>query len=120
MNQSSRVRKLDCECDHNCFSSFVDLLIDLLIDLLSPVIIAGMADDARLGPASQKVWTNNKKGLSSPCGAGPHEWKQWGEYVKHCKKFYCEREGCGYFKKCWTKCEDINCPGCHVPAHKRF
>ena len=21
---------------------------------------------------------------------------------------------------CWTACEDIDCKGCHVPAHKRW
>ena len=57
--------------------------------------------------------------LCTPCGE-KHEWVQWTEYVKHCKKFRCEREGCGYFKKCWTSCENIDCKGCHVPAHKRW
>ena len=68
-----------------------------------------------------RTW-ESKKGKSmlyTPCGDA-HEWKQWTEYVKHCKKFRCEREGCGFFKKCWTSCEDINCIGCHVPAHKRW
>ena len=63
-----------------------------------------------------------KKGkarLETPCG-DKHQWEQWTEYVKHCKKFRCAREGCGFFKKCWTACEDINCKGCHVPAHKRW
>ena len=62
---------------------------------------------------------SGKPRLCTPCG-DKHEWKQWTEYVKHCNKFRCEREGCGYFKKCWAACEDIDCPGCHVPAHKRW
>mmetsp|Transcript_15352 Transcript_15352/g.37238 ORF Transcript_15352/g.37238 Transcript_15352/m.37238 type:complete len:90 (+) Transcript_15352:182-451(+) len=68
-----------------------------------------------------KTWKtrNGKPDLASPCG-DTHDWKQWTEYVKHCKKYRCEREGCGFFKKCWTACEDINCKGCHVPAHKRW
>ena len=53
-------------------------------------------------------------------GGDKHEWKQWHEYVKHCRKYRCERQGCGFFKKCWTKCEDINCKGCHVIGHKRW
>lgn len=69
-----------------------------------------------------KVW-HAKKGsnpdLSSPCG-DKHEWKAMSEYVKHCRKYRCERPGCGFFKKCWTACEDIDCKGCHVIGHKRF
>ena len=68
-----------------------------------------------------KTWVA-KKGqakLETPCG-DKHEWAQWTEFVSHCKKYRCEREGCGFFKKCWTKCKDIDCTGCHVPAHKRW
>ena len=57
--------------------------------------------------------------MATPYG-DKHQWKQWTEYVKHCTKYRCEREGCGFFKKCWTKCADIDCKGCHVPAHKRW
>ena len=53
-------------------------------------------------------------------GGGKHDWKQWHKYVKHCRKYRCERAGCGYFKKCWTKCADIDCKGCHVIGHKRW
>ena len=60
-----------------------------------------------------------KPNLYTPCGK-KHEWKQWTQYVTHCKKFRCEREGCGFFKKCWAKCVDIDCNGCHVIAHKRW
>ena len=79
-----------------------------------------MADNSNSGMAG-KVW-QAKKGkatLDTPCG-DKHEWKQMSEYVKHCKKFRCERDGCGFFKKCWTACEDINCKGCHVIGHKRW
>ena len=61
----------------------------------------------------------NRPNLGSPCG-GKHQWKQWTKHVTHCTKYRCEREGCGFFKKCWKKCEDIDCKGCHVPAHKRW
>ena len=60
-----------------------------------------------------------KPNLYTPCGK-KHLWKQWTQYVTHCKKFRCEREGCGFFKKCWAKCVDIDCNGCHVIAHKRW
>ena len=69
-----------------------------------------------------KVWTAKKGAkydLSTPCGE-KHDWQQMSDYVKHCKKFKCMREGCGFFKKCWTACENIDCTGCHVPAHKRW
>jgi hypothetical protein len=69
-----------------------------------------------------KTWTgkDGKLNLCSPCG-DKHEWQQWTEFIKHCKKYRCAREGCGFFKKCWTACEDpTNCKGCHVPAHKRW
>ena len=39
-------------------------------------------------------------------GGDKHDWKQWHEYVKHCRKYRCEREGCGFFKKLprdWTQ-----------------
>ena len=68
-----------------------------------------------------KIW-QAKKGkvdLGTPCG-DKHEWKQMSDYVKHCRKYRCEREGCGFFKKCWTACNDIDCKGCHVPGHKRW
>ena len=90
----------------------------------------GAADSTRLGwrimvdkstGMAGKIW-HTKKGkadLGTPCG-DKHEWKQMSEFVKHCRKYRCEREGCGFFKKCWTKCADIDCKGCHVPAHKRW
>ena len=53
-------------------------------------------------------------------GGDKHHWVQWHQFVKHCRKYRCERESCGFFKKCWTKCEDIDCKGCHVIGHKRW
>ena len=35
-------------------------------------------------------------------------------------KYRCARDGCGFFKKCWLKCDDIDCKGCHVIGHKRW
>ena len=75
--------------------------------------------DALIVVATVPQSKKGKAKLDTPCG-DKHEWKQWTDYVKHCKKFRCEREGCGYFKKCWTACENIDCKGCHVPAHKRW
>ena len=67
-----------------------------------------------------RTWqTKGRPNLSSPCGE-KHQWKQWTKHITHCTKYRCEREGCGFFKKCWKKCEDIDCKGCHVPAHKRW
>ena len=60
------------------------------------------------------------KGSWCTNGGDKHDWKQWHEYVKHCRKYRCKREGCGFFKKCWIKCEDIDCKGCHVIGHKRW
>ena len=73
-------------------------------------------------PKAQEGYSwQGKKGahLATPCG-DKHSWKQWTEFVSHCKKYRCEREGCGFFKKCWSKCDDIDCKGCHVPQHKRW
>ena len=78
--------------------------------------------DKNLGKAKKVTTWQTKKGkadLFTPCG-DKHEWKQWTEFVKHCNKFRCEREGCGFFKKCWAKCKNIDCKGCHVPGHKRW
>ena len=90
---------------------------------------AGAASGEKAQPAAKPAAAKAKEGrtwhkggrpsLATPCG-DKHQWKQWTEYVKHCTKYRCEREGCGFFKKCWTKCADIDCKGCHVPAHKRW
>ena len=84
------------------------------------------ADTSEAAPkaAEGRSWVSKggrRPNLSTPCGEdGKHEWEQWTKYVKHCKKFRCTREGCGFFKKCWVKCTNVECPGCHVPAHKRW
>ena len=51
-----------------------------------------------------------------------HDWKRWQSNFTPAKKYYCNREGCGYFKKCWKKCDkaDTTCNGCHVIGHKRW
>ena len=79
-------------------------------------------NQAKVKEVEGKSWETadrKKPNLHTPCGK-KHLWKQWTHYVTHCKKFRCEREGCGFFKKCWAKCEDIDCHGCHVIAHKRW
>jgi hypothetical protein len=81
---------------------------------------AVMADKRMAG----KVWRAESgksygHNLQTPCGE-KHSWKQMSDFVKHCRKYKCEREGCGFFKKCWTACTDIDCKGCHVPGHKRW
>ena len=68
--------------------------------------------EAKHGSEDRGSWCTN--------GGDKHDWKQWHEYVKHCRKYRCKREGCGFFKKCWIKCEDIDCKGCHVIGHKRW
>ena len=54
-------------------------------------------------------------------GGKRHNWKRWHQYTP-IKKYRCDRAGCGFFKKCWLKCEDANttCNGCHVIGHKRW
>ena len=54
-------------------------------------------------------------------GGKRHNWKQWHQYTP-IKKYRCDRAGCGFFKKCWLKCEDADttCNGCHVIGHKRW
>ena len=85
-----------------------------------------MADDTRdkakqATKAKERVSFRKGNALFDETSCGnKHQWVQWTEYVKHCKKYRCEREGCGFFKKCWATCEDIDCKGCHVPAHKRW
>ena len=75
------------------------------------VVKAESSSDAKEAAKSKegRTW-HVKKGkatLYTPCSE-KHEWKQWTEYVKHCKKFRCDREGCGFFKKCWTACEAVS------------
>ena len=94
---------------------FGDLLQRRMADIIAGN--AGQAAKAKEGQTWQAK--EGKDRLATSCG-DKHQWKQWTEYVKHCKKFRCEREGCGFFKKCWTVCEDIDCKGCHVPGHKRW
>ena len=87
---------------------------------LMPDYTAGEAKQAAKAKEGRTWQTKKAKAnLSTPCGNN-HDWQQWTEYVKHCRKYRCEREGCGFFKKCWTVCDDIDCKGCHVPAHKRW
>eukprot|EP01083_Nonionella_stella_P179386 636716_1 len=54
-------------------------------------------------------------------GGDRHDWKRWHKYTT-VKKYYCTRPGCGFFKKCWEKCNTSGtiCNGCHVIGHKRF
>ena len=57
--------------------------------------------------------------IDSPCGS-QHDWTRWMAFTP-AKKFYCNREGCGFFKKCWKQCESSDtCMGCHVPGHRRW
>ena len=48
--------------------------------------------EAKHGVEDKGSWCKN--------GGDKHDWKQWHEYVKHCRKYRCKREGCGFFKKC--------------------
>ena len=54
-------------------------------------------------------------------GGPKHDWKRWKSDYTPAAKFKCERKGCGFFKKCWHKCEDkdTTCTGCHIIQHKR-
>ena len=83
-----------------------------------PIRAGAVAEVSAAGPAAAVQRTDS----SDWCTAGgeKHDWKQWHRYVTHCRKYRCERNGCGFFKKCWTKCVNIDCTGCHVIGHKRF
>ena len=61
-----------------------------------------------------------KADLCTPCGE-KHDWKRWHAYTPT-KKYFCDREGCGFFKMCWAKCtqSETSCNGCHVIGHKRW
>ena len=54
-------------------------------------------------------------------GGESHKWERWQMYTP-AKKYKCIRQGCGFFKKCWQRCElaDTTCKGCHVIGHKRW
>ena len=54
-------------------------------------------------------------------GGDRHDWQRWHQFTP-VKKYRCAREGCGFFKKCWLKCNtsDTSCNGCHVIGHKRW
>jgi hypothetical protein len=54
-------------------------------------------------------------------GGDRHDWHRWHKFTP-IKKYRCGRAGCGFFKKCWLKCEDADttCGGCHVIGHKRW
>ena len=54
-------------------------------------------------------------------GGDLHDWQRWHHFTP-VKKFRCQRPGCGFFKKCWLKCEssETTCQGCHVIGHKRW
>ena len=55
-------------------------------------------------------------------GGERHDWRRWRSDFTPVAKFKCEREGCGFFKKCWLKCKDkdTTCNGCHVIGHQRW
>ena len=55
-------------------------------------------------------------------GGKRHDWKRWRSDFTPVAKYKCEREGCGFFKKCWLKCKDkdTTCNGCHIIGHQRW
>ena len=70
--------------------------------------------------STQHTMVDNKADWCTNGGVR-HDWTQWHKFTP-VKKYRCERGGCGFFKKCWLKCElaDTTCNGCHVIGHKRW
>ena len=89
--------------NNHCFAAIL-----LILSAMAETII----DETELEIEQKSSWCTN--------GGDKHNWIQWHKFIKHCRKYRCVREGCGFFKKCWTKCDDINCKGCHVIGHKRW
>jgi len=82
-------------------------------------------DSASSGLTARAARRAAPPSTGTPCGvsaeAACHSWRRWHAYTP-AKKYFCDREGCGYFKKCWPKCAaaDTTCNGCHVVGHKRW